>query len=125
MGSIESYTKKIAKVEKEIAVLEAKLALEKKREEVGEISKAGYKKAKDKTVLKERTLRGNMRRFQQLRMIKEKEIKEKKEKAVKKAADKAKKQADAAKEKAAKAKKRAAKKAKVGKAKADLAKAKK
>ena len=80
MASMKKYTKLIEKTEKELEVLERKLGLARKREEVGEITKAEFSKIKAKMDTKERKLRARIHRYQKLRITVERRKKEKDEK---------------------------------------------
>ena len=67
----------LEKTEKEIETLSKKLELQRKRQEVGEITKAEFSKFKAKMDTKERELRSRIHRYQKLRVTRERRLKEK------------------------------------------------
>lgn len=80
MRKVKKYTKKIDVLERRIETLERKIDFEKKRCELGKISKAEFNKRRAKLHDQEKILRGRITRFKRLRVFSEKEFHEKKEK---------------------------------------------
>ena len=87
MVRISKCTKIIKKTESEIEILQKKVDIERKRMELGEISKADFVKYKSKMDTKERNLRSRIHRYQKIRVMKEREEKEKEEERKKRRAE--------------------------------------
>jgi len=88
MRKILKWTKEIEGVEREIEILRKKLDLEKKRQEVGEITKADLVKFRSRIDTKERDLRAKIHRLQKLRVTRERKLKEQEEERKKRLEDK-------------------------------------